>query len=532
MSNYAIKKILPRLVIVAILLNTSFIICSLAVDLSNFLGYGLYSLLKGGAITDGLAASGVAEGTWSNIGAVVLASGAVVGLIVLVVLAPSVLLAVGLILLILIARQALVVLLIVAAPIAFVLYLLPNTEDWFKKWGKAFVAVLMVFPLIGLVFGASSLASDILMAVANRDNGDDREMLQLVALATLAIPLFSIPTLLSASFKGLGIVGARLSGATDKAAGQIGRASGKAGNRVGNRAGEYATRYKNRIKANLLSNERDGRILGRANSKRRQAARWLAGRGVTREQTNKYAEIGKDAAERNYFARQTENDTYANRIAGGDAGMASLVKAYGEQAVHEEDEKDVKAQTVLLKGRGLGELHSIMANANKSVAERAGAAELIAQNGGHQHVQQAFDTLMRSPMTDDMAKIQKLASDSLLRRKPAGVSATTANAMRSGSMHNDQGLMGEFRYRLEEGKFGAQELAGMDLDDHLRIAELANSGRLSDGALQRLSSQLNEIAESDTMKLTPEQERILTGATYRQESTTADGQPRAPLVPI
>lgn len=66
----------------------------------------------------------------------------------------SALLAIGLIALILIARQALIVLLVAIAPLAFVAYLLPNTRQWFKNGQKCFRHYSFSFPLVGLVFAA------------------------------------------------------------------------------------------------------------------------------------------------------------------------------------------------------------------------------------------------------------------------------------------------------------------------------------------------------------------------------------------
>jgi len=41
LSNYGVKKMLPRIIVMAILINLSFYICQLALDLSNILGYNL-----------------------------------------------------------------------------------------------------------------------------------------------------------------------------------------------------------------------------------------------------------------------------------------------------------------------------------------------------------------------------------------------------------------------------------------------------------------------------------------------------------
>ena len=48
-SNYGIKKILPRLIIGALLVNLSFYLCQIAVDLSNILGFSLKEALEGAA---------------------------------------------------------------------------------------------------------------------------------------------------------------------------------------------------------------------------------------------------------------------------------------------------------------------------------------------------------------------------------------------------------------------------------------------------------------------------------------------------
>ena len=45
LSNYDVKKMLPRLIIVAIAVNLSFYICAALVDLSNIIGAGLYNLI-------------------------------------------------------------------------------------------------------------------------------------------------------------------------------------------------------------------------------------------------------------------------------------------------------------------------------------------------------------------------------------------------------------------------------------------------------------------------------------------------------
>lgn len=177
-SNYGIKKMIPRLVIAAIAVNVSYYICQTMVDLSNILGFGLEDMLNKAAISvtqqsamplpSGGRTAGNALGAMAI---VVLASAAAVILIPLCLTSILLVLFTCIaIVFILLMRKAIIVLLVVASPLAFVAYLLPNTEKWFSKWLKMFTQLLMVFPTIGLLIGGGQLASRIiLVAGAGQD---------------------------------------------------------------------------------------------------------------------------------------------------------------------------------------------------------------------------------------------------------------------------------------------------------------------------------------------------------------------------
>lgn len=223
-SNYGVKKLLPRIVIAAILVNLSFTICQLAVDLSNILGYSLKAVFDSlpGLTQTADSVVGVENATgngfgWAAIIGIVIAAGAG---ILLGVTAPVLLasvLAILLIALILFARKALIVLLIVIAPLAFVAFLLPNTEQWFKKWLKLFSSLLLLFPIIAVVFGASSLAAYIIK------DGSDDPMVQVIAIGVATVPFFVVPLLLKGALDGAGAIGAKLSALSSKATGRVGQ---------------------------------------------------------------------------------------------------------------------------------------------------------------------------------------------------------------------------------------------------------------------------------------------------------------------
>ena len=66
-DNYGIKKILPKLIVVAILVNLSYVICKVAIDISNIVGSGIDSMLSGFAdsvVTVSGASTGWQIGSW------------------------------------------------------------------------------------------------------------------------------------------------------------------------------------------------------------------------------------------------------------------------------------------------------------------------------------------------------------------------------------------------------------------------------------------------------------------------------------
>lgn len=215
-SNYTIKKILPRVVIAAILVNISYWICALAIDFFNILGYSVQDLfiqmrntlvgsegnswqvinvesltaliLSGGTI---VAGGGIAAFLGITTAAGVIAGGGIGGLVILLVpLLLGLLFIVLMTFLILAARQAIITILVIISPLAFVAYLLPNTEKWFDKWRDTFITLLFVFPAFSVVFAGAQLASAVII-----QNAKDVNTI-LLALAVQLAPLAITPLLL------------------------------------------------------------------------------------------------------------------------------------------------------------------------------------------------------------------------------------------------------------------------------------------------------------------------------------------------
>lgn len=205
-SNYGIKKILPKLILGAILINLSFYICQLAVDLSNILGYALKGVLEGASLRAETSDTGLGGGFV----AVLTGALGLVGAPLFAFLTVSIpmliwtLLSIAAALLILVFRQAAVILLIAISPIAFAAWLLPNTESLFKKWVSAFKGLLVVFPVVSLMYGSGKLAGAVL---SNSSGG----IMQFVAMCAPIVPLIATPFVIKSSLNSLGSLGAKLS---------------------------------------------------------------------------------------------------------------------------------------------------------------------------------------------------------------------------------------------------------------------------------------------------------------------------------
>ncbi len=203
MNNYGIKKMLPRLIVAAILVNTSFWICAIAVDISNILGTSFRGLFDGIPINgerllfegdDGQTGNGFAGITGLVLASTIVGIGVLYAtLSALVPALLAALVAIATVFIVLTIRQALIILLIVVSPLAFVAYLLPNTESLFKKWMGLFKTLLLMYPIIAIIFGASALASKIVMGSAT---GDYKVAVQIMGALITIIPLALTPVIM------------------------------------------------------------------------------------------------------------------------------------------------------------------------------------------------------------------------------------------------------------------------------------------------------------------------------------------------
>ena len=273
LSNYNIKRMLPRLLVVAILVNLSFFISQLAVDLSNILGSQLQSMLSNQAgwiyyekgwtrslLTDSeFDAVGPVVGVTAIVGiakllAALLTGGAILvpALMFIIMGVVVVALAVTFFFAILQIRQIAVIVLVVMSPLAMVCLLTPWTEGLFRKYWSVFKAMLIVYPIAGLLYGGGKLVGAIiapdLSGSAEGDYSNLTTFNSVTKLVVMAAPLFAVIALSKASLTGLGSLGSKLTAGVIGA--QLGLKAGalKTGARVNKAYDESSMNQDRKIK--------------------------------------------------------------------------------------------------------------------------------------------------------------------------------------------------------------------------------------------------------------------------------------------
>lgn len=207
LDAYTAKKVLPRILIAAILINLSLYIVAFAVDISNVVGQGIGNIMVAPLEGVSLSPSGLKLGVFGVIGGALGGATTIVGalgfigvlggavglmefmpFIFLFVILPIVL-AVIAVFVILALRQAIIMALVLVSPIAFALYCLPNTEQYFRKWWNLLFNMLLVYPIIMVIFAAA----DILAYTAILSAGESSFWAYILAFLLQFIPLLMIP---------------------------------------------------------------------------------------------------------------------------------------------------------------------------------------------------------------------------------------------------------------------------------------------------------------------------------------------------
>lgn len=221
-DTYAIKKILPTLIIAVILANFSLLICRMVIDFSavltkSFVGPSPEQLAKDLRNALGLFHQSVNTGSQGSLGVISLSlfastgilvaiGGGAIGVIALIVaflLAVLPALAILFLAFMLFIRTGMVYVLVAASPLAFICMVLPATQSYFKMWWGQFMRWVFMAPV---VFIFLKIASSI------RDNsGGTNFWAYVIALGMLYLAIqvpFKMGGVIMGAWGGLGKRGA------------------------------------------------------------------------------------------------------------------------------------------------------------------------------------------------------------------------------------------------------------------------------------------------------------------------------------
>ena len=250
-SNYGIKKMLPRLVIVAVAINISYYLMQVIIDIANITGKSIDGIFSGFESYSGLkAANGwsvlldsiLLSATVAGSVGVTLAAGAVLGWSAIILFLGAMIIPaiIGIIagLLALQVRSLLIPILAIFSPVALVAWVLPNTQKLFDKWKSMFTGLVFLYPLASIYYGGLKFAASITLGTE-----ESNSIQRLMALAALFIGTFMVAVI---AIKSNSIMG--------KIVGGIGGFANKLGvSRLGGLVSNTASDMMSSRKAEFLS---------------------------------------------------------------------------------------------------------------------------------------------------------------------------------------------------------------------------------------------------------------------------------------
>ncbi len=501
-SSYGVKKMLPRLVIAAILVNISYFVVQIAVDVSNILGYSLKSLFDTLPVYTNSSSGGVlntiGQGlTWGVIIAGVLAAGVGIALAVSAPVLLAALLSILLTVLILIARQAIIIILIIISPIAFVAWLLPNTEQWFKKWWKMFFSLLMVFPVIGVLFGASKMAATVMQNVGS---GSSDILMQVIAMGIASIPLIMTPSLLKGSLSATGALGSKLSGLSSKA-------NSKLGSKVKNES-----RFGEAMKNRQLTNMR-----GRAERRARPG-----GLQSTIDNSRIGRKLGFNAGAARAAQITDAADQEEMKNASSMLSNIRIPSATGPRALRNDEKIKLALGNDVLDEKGKVIVSAKDNHMRRAAIEQAGLVASVSEASSLVDASPLMDATMRKTLSST------LAQSSAVKKAP-WLGGRTLGEVENGTANSTESL----KRSIASGGITSDTLLGADLDAISKLTSYAKTGYATDQEKSILSS-----AEADLRNNPNYQGRVATGSDIdnelqklRQSGPTTSGETFVDLRP-
>lgn len=549
-SNYGIKRMLPRLIVAAIAVNASYWICQGMVDLSNILGYNVMEALKQIAHNVGPSAfennqastTNQGDGFLGGLTVAVLAAAAVVWLFLAIMGGTIfiILITCLVIIIILLMRKAFIILLVVVSPFAFVAYLLPNTEKLFNKWLHMFWQLLLVFPIVALLLGGGQLASAIILkagsepvaanpspaeqeklraeqeacdandttqnAVENEgykvrcepkvqnttQSGEVREsgaMIGLVAAGVAVAPLLAVWAVLKGALAAAGAIGGKIAGAVQSGGGRLGKAgAGKMGDRMGKTALGRGMAMRKGIKSNYKDQQFAKRMAGgRRGYTTRFAARGVSGNAGKLAEKIGNTELGKKA--------------YINQMTGGIQAQNSKLNANFAGAAQKADSEELKNELTAIEYAQEGKLagaqnafDEAIATGNTTKAKAAMSALATSGEKGIDSLAEKIDKAQASGNHELVNALREftMQSHGNIKEKNAAIHAWATSGTSSASGNNasasDHAANATTYAKLSDAQFATQTASSLNSDG--AKAALGHETQNAEGLLETRGHRL------------------------------------------
>ena len=384
-SNYGIKKILPRLIIAAIAINISYFLMQALIDIANILGKSFDDFLASQASMDYTSVSGwkkvvediVASGTLAlmTLGGATIAISAVEGpaalLFILLLIIPAILGLLGGIFA-LMFRTSVIPVLAIASPMAIAAWVLPNTQRLFDKWKEIFSGLLFLYPLSSIYYGCLKF-----MAITVFLDGNSLTGQRLMALLTLSVGIFAIVIF---AVKSNSIMGRMVNGFM-RVANKI---TSPATSAIAGYAGALAGAARGRKKAEFLAQDHskgvaDARHRGILNPFRYASrAKHAVGRQMQRnEDTINLSKI-QESAFKESTDQRLRDKILADPSMLGSAANTTAGKAFIRDLAYKNAETEMKGKYNGNAVKALNESDNgyVKALAAKEIAERGSSGEI------------------------------------------------------------------------------------------------------------------------------------------------------------
>lgn len=246
MDAYTVKKLMPRIVIAIILANLSFAICTLVIDVTNTIGGAIPQIFDSFSSNAGIGGALGGEKAGAVVAIAATVAGAALfagGIFVIVPMLLSIAMAIGVALATIIIRRVLIVLMVVIAPIAIALWVIPGGEALAKRWWKLFLQLLIIYPAIMALVYSGKLVASIIAGnavtpsstsptgyVLTSSGAQNISTFDAVAIVgALVVPFFLLPTVFKLASSTLGNITGRIN---DRSKGLIDRSKKMRGQKI------------------------------------------------------------------------------------------------------------------------------------------------------------------------------------------------------------------------------------------------------------------------------------------------------------